>query len=206
MRKALSNEELVLSWLAAWHEDGLGQEEPIQMASVPQTRLIPPALAFCSLHTEIWMLLHLVTFSSLQRALPGLHRDPLCAEQQGMAAPSSSPREGGKTHSWLALLPLPDGSSPAGTCLAFLQLLSSPGDWFLTEQVLLPNRSCANHALRTGRGFSAPQPGQEQGRSVQAHRDLCSREKSVANLLLSCWWPSRASPTSPSSTDIPAPG
>lgn len=87
MRKALNNEEAVLSWLAARQGDDLYWEEPIQMASIPLIRLIPPALAFCSLHTEIWMLLHLVTFSTLQIALPVLHRDSLCVQQQGMTAP-----------------------------------------------------------------------------------------------------------------------
>lgn len=97
----------MLSWLAAWHKDDLHWEEPIQMAPVPLTRLIPPALAFCSLHTDIWMLLHLVTSSTLQSALPGLHRDSLCVQQEGMAAPKSSVQAEGKPH------PEAEGSSPA---------------------------------------------------------------------------------------------
>lgn len=72
------------------------------MASVPLTRLIPPALAFCSPHTEIWMLLHLVTFSTLQTALPGLHRDSLCVQHEAMTAPPSPQtpvQAGAKAHS-----------------------------------------------------------------------------------------------------------
>lgn len=63
---------------AAGHGDHLGWEESVQMASAPVTRPAPPALAVCCLQTEIWMLLHLVTFSA------GLHWDSLGAEQEAM--------------------------------------------------------------------------------------------------------------------------
>lgn len=48
------------------------------------------------------MLLHLVTFSTLQTALPGLHRDSLWAQHEAMTAPPSPQtpvQAGAKAHS-----------------------------------------------------------------------------------------------------------
>lgn len=52
----------MLSWLAAWHGGGwVGRAHPDGIS--PSEQVNPSALASCCPHTEIWMLLYLVTFS-----------------------------------------------------------------------------------------------------------------------------------------------